>query len=117
MKTKRTSRPTRAVEKAMTARPLGKHILRLYVAGATDKSRQAVQRVHRMCDEELKDNCDLEVIDLYQQPALARDHQIVATPTLVVKFPPPMRRFIGNLSNIMGLFVKLDLGTNGKTAL
>lgn len=47
---------------------------------------------------------DLEVIDVYQQPGLARDNQIVATPTLVKVFPRPMRRFIGNLANVTGLF-------------
>jgi circadian clock protein KaiB len=57
------------------------------------------------------------VIDVYQQPILARDGQIVATPTLVRKFPQPVRRLIGNLSNAAGLFVGLDLGTKGKTAL
>ena len=49
------------------------------------------------------------MIDIYQQPALARTNQIVATPTLIVEFPPPLRRFIGNLTNITGLFVELDL--------
>ena len=53
--------------------------------------------------------CELEVIDIYQQPALARSNQIVATPTLIIEFPPPLRRFIGNLANISGLLVELDL--------
>jgi circadian clock protein KaiB len=83
--------------------------LRLFVAGATDKSRQAVLRVRQLCEAELKDNCKLEVIDIYQQPKLARANQIVATPTLIIEFPPPVRRFIGNLANIAGLFVELDL--------
>ena len=49
------------------------------------------------------------MIDIYQQPGLARENQIVATPTLIIEFPPPLRRFIGNLTNITGLFVELDL--------
>ena len=79
------------------------------MAGATDKSRVAILRVRQLCEAELKDNCALEVIDIYQQPKLARENQIVATPTLIVEFPPPLRRFIGSLANITGLFVELDL--------
>ena len=87
------------------------------MAGATDRSRQAILRARRLCETELKGNCELEVIDVYQQPILARDGQIVATPTLVREFPRPVRRLIGNLSNTTGLFVGLDLDTKGKTAL
>ena len=56
------------------------------------------------------------MIDVYQQPILARDGQIVATPTLVREFPRPVRRLIGNLSNTTGLFVGLDLDTKGNAA-
>jgi len=115
MKTTKNGRLTRAFEKALTARPPGKYVLRLYVAGATDRSRQAVLRARQLCEAELKDNYLLEVIDVYQQPILARDGQIVATPTLVRDFPRPVRRFIGNLANINGLFVGLELDTKGKT--
>lgn len=91
-------------------------MLRLYVAGATARSRQAVLRVRQLCVAELKDNCDLKVIDIYQQPGLARSNQIVATPTLVIEFPRPVRRFIGNLLNTAGLVVELDLASPGKIA-
>jgi circadian clock protein KaiB len=97
------------LKKSRATRPANKYILRLFVAGATDKSRQAVLRVRQLCETELKGNVKLEVIDIYQQPALARENQIVATPTLIVEFPPPLRRFIGSLANITGLFVELDL--------
>lgn len=80
------------------------------MAGATARSREAVLRVRELCEVELNGGCTLEVIDIYQQPALARDHQIVATPTLIKEFPRPARRFIGNLANITGLFGDLDLG-------
>jgi circadian clock protein KaiB len=56
----------------------------------------------------MRDNYELEVIDIYQQPKLARDSQIIATPTLVRDFPRPMRRFIGNMSNLAGLFGEID---------
>jgi len=94
----------RAFEKAMAGGSAGKFFLRLYVAGATTRSREALRRVYQLCEAELKGNYELEVIDVYQQPELARDNQIVATPTLVKEFPRPMRRFIGNLVNTTGLF-------------
>ena len=117
MKTNKTSPVTKAFEKALATRPTGKCVLRLYVAGATDRSRRAILRARQLCESELKGHYDLEVIDVYQQPILARDGQIVATPTLVREFPRPVRRLIGNLSNTSGLFVGLDLDTKGKTAL
>jgi circadian clock protein KaiB len=116
VKTNKTSRATQAFEKALATRPTGIYVLRLYVAGATDRSRQALLRVRQLCETELNGNFELEVIDVYQQPILARDGQIVATPTLVREFPQPVRRLIGNLSNTTGLFVGLDLDTKGKTA-
>jgi circadian clock protein KaiB len=85
------------------------------VAGATARSRQAVLRVRQLCDGELKDNCILKVIDIYQQPSLARANQIVATPTLIKEAPRPVRRFIGDLANLTGLFVELNLVPKGKT--
>src|ERR1019366_909317 len=116
-KPNQTRRATQALEKSLATRPTGKYILRLFVAGATARSRQAVLRVRQLCEAELKDNCTLEVVDIYQQPHLARDNQIVATPTLIKEFPRPVRRFIGNLLNTAGLFVELDLATKVKVAL
>jgi circadian clock protein KaiB len=117
VKTNKTSRAARAFEKSPAIRPAGKYVLRLFVAGATARSRQAVLRVHQLCDAEPKGSCKLEVIDIYQQPNLARDNQIVATPTLIKEFPRPIRRFIGNLLNTTGLFDELDLVTKDKIAL
>jgi circadian clock protein KaiB len=117
VKTNKTRRATKAFEKSLVTRPTGKFVLRLFVAGATTRSRQAVLRVRQLCAAELKDNCTLEVIDIYQQPKLARENQIVATPTLIKEFPRPVRRFIGNLLNTVGLFAELDLITKGKVAL
>ena len=116
MKTNKIRRATQAFEKSPATRPAGKYVLRLFVAGATARSRQAVLRVRQLCEVELKDNCEFEVIDIYQQPKLARKNQIVATPTLIKEFPQPVRRFIGNLANITGLFPELDLIAKGKIA-
>ena len=117
MKTNKTLRVTKAFEKALATARTDKYVLRLYVAGATARSRQALLRVRKMCETELNGEYDLEVIDIYQQPILARDGQILATPTLVREFPRPVRRLIGNLSNTTGLFVGLDLDTKSKIAL
>jgi len=67
--------------------------------------------------DQRRDDFELKVIDVYQQPILARDGHIVATPTLVREFPKPVRRLIGDLANTSGLFIGLDLDTKGKTAL
>ena len=115
MKTRTTNPASQAFEKALAIQAMGRYVLRLYVAGATDRSRQAILRARQLCETELKDNFELEVIDVYQQPILARDGQIVATPTLVRELPRPVRRFIGDLSNGASLFVGLDVSTKGKT--
>ncbi len=107
----------RSPKKAPLPQLAGQFILRLFVAGATSRSHQAVLRVRELCAEELQNNCTLEVIDIYQQSALARTNQIVATPTLIVELPTPARRFIGNLTNITGLVVELNLSTKLKLAL
>ena len=114
MKAPKTRRVTKAFEKALATRPKGKYVLRLYVAGATNRSRRAILHARQLCETELNGQYDLKVIDIYQQPIIARDGQILATPTLVREFPRPMRRLIGNLSNTTGLFVGLDLDTKGK---
>jgi circadian clock protein KaiB len=88
----------------LIAKPKGRYFLRLFVAGATDRSHQAVRRIHQLCEAELKDNYELEVIDVYEFPELARDNQIIATPTLVKHVPLPIRRFIGSMANTSGLF-------------
>jgi circadian clock protein KaiB len=114
VKATRTRRTTKAFQKALANQPTGNCVLRLYVAGATERSRRAVLRARELCEAEFHGNFELEVIDVYQQPILARDGQIVATPTLVREFPAPVRRLIGNLSNTDHLFVGLDLSTKGK---
>jgi circadian clock protein KaiB len=75
------------------------YILYLFVAGATARSADAIKNVTRMCEKHLKGKCELKVIDIYQQPELARQEQIIAVPTLVKKQPPPVKRFIGDVSD------------------
>jgi circadian clock protein KaiB len=72
--------------------------LRLVIAGSTQRSRQAIENLRRICSEHLNGQVDLEIIDIYQQPELAEMYQVVAAPTLVKLLPLPVRRLIGDLS-------------------
>jgi circadian clock protein KaiB len=83
--------------------------LRLYVAGETSRSRAAVENLKRICELYLESDYTIEVIDLAKNPSLARGDQIVALPTLVRKIPAPMRKIIGDLSNIERVLVGLDI--------
>lgn len=116
MKKTPSKRTTPAVKKTASQRPK-KYVLRLYVAGATTRSQQAILRTRELCENELEGNYELEVIDIYQQPLLARNGQILATPTLVKEFPPPVRRLIGNLANSAGFFVGLNLTVKNTSVL
>ena len=83
--------------------------LRLYVAGQTPKSIRAFANLKVMCEEHLKGRYQIEVIDLRKNPQLARGDQIVATPSVVRRLPPPLRTLIGDLSNSILLLVGMDL--------
>lgn len=83
--------------------------LRLYVAGQTPKSLAALANLKRICDEHLKDQYRIEVIDLVKHPQLAQGDQILAIPTLVRRVPKPLRKIIGDLSNTERVLVGLDL--------
>lgn len=76
-----------------------RYVLRLYVTGMTPRSTRAIRSIRSICEEFLAGRFDLEIIDVYQQPALIRDEQILATPTLVKKGPAPERRMIGDMSD------------------
>jgi circadian clock protein KaiB len=84
-------------------------VLRLYVAGQSPRSLRALANIRRICSDLLPGSHDLEVIDLYQQPELAQDAQIVALPTLVKQLPRPHRMLIGDLSNTQDVLRELDL--------
>lgn len=84
-------------------------VLRLYVAGQSPRSLRAVTNVHKICAEQLGGRYRLEVIDLYQQPQLAQDEQIIALPALVRRLPPPPRMIVGDMSDTDQVLVGLDL--------
>jgi circadian clock protein KaiB len=83
--------------------------LRLFVAGQTSRSLIAFENLKKICEEHLKGQYHIEVIDLLQNPQLAKGDQIVALPTLVRKLPEPVRKIIGDLSNTERVLVGLDL--------
>lgn len=91
-----------------------KYILRLYVAGMTPKSTQSIMNIKKICEEHLKGRYELEIIDIYQQPVLAKGEQIIAAPTLVKKLPPPLRKFIGSMHDTEKILVGLDLKPKDK---
>ncbi len=100
-----------ALEEAAAEKASHRYVLRLYVAGLTPRSTQAIWNIRKICDEHLQGRYDLEVIDIYQQPVLAEGEQIIAAPTLIKKLPLPLRRFIGNMSDTERILVGMDLRT------
>ncbi len=83
--------------------------LRLYVAGQTIRSLKAFENLKRICEEHLAGKYHIEVVDLLENPRLARGDQILAIPTLVRKLPEPVRKIIGDLSNTERVLIGLDL--------
>ncbi len=109
MKAPKPVSDTRAFEAALDDRSTAHYVLRLFVTGTTPKSARAIENIRAICEEMLNGRCDLEVIDIYQHPERAKPEQIVVAPTLVKKFPLPVRRMIGDLSNKDRVLVGLDL--------
>jgi circadian clock protein KaiB len=93
-----------------------RYLLRLFVSGMTPRSTAAVARLKCICHQHLEGRCDLEVIDIYQQPALAGLEQIVATPTLVRERPLPARRLVGDMSDTPRVLAGLGLLTEETTS-
>jgi circadian clock protein KaiB len=95
-----------------TGGPLSNYILKLYVTGKTAKADVAIANLRRICDEELQGAYELQIIDVLERPDLAETDKILATPTLIKRLPPPLRRVIGDLSDkhkvLLGLDVRPD---------
>ncbi len=98
-----------AFERALDEPDKRPYLLRLYVTGATKKSLRAIENVTRVCEGHLKGRYRLEVVDVNQRPLLAKGEQIVAAPTLVKYLPTPLRKFIGDMSDMERILVGLDL--------
>lgn len=85
------------------------YVLRLYVSGVTPRSVAAIENIKDICETNLQGRYDLQVIDIYQQPELARSAQIIAAPTLIKQLPLPLRQLVGDLSEKDRVLVGLDL--------
>jgi circadian clock protein KaiB len=84
--------------------------LRLFITGISPRSSRAIVNIRKVCEEHLKGRYELEIIDITENPALAKSEQILAAPTLVKKLPLPLRRFIGDMSETDRLLFGLDIG-------
>ena len=98
-----------AFEQALQEKDQEHYLLKLYISGMTPNSQRAIKNVQKICEEHLYGRFELEIIDIYQQPIFAKDGQIVAVPTLVKELPPPLRKFIGDLSQTERILAGLDL--------
>jgi len=97
---------------ALVSDPSDRYVLRLFVAGTTTRSVQAIANLRRICEEHLKGRYELAIIDVYQNPELAKQVQIFAAPTLLKEFPLPLRQFVGDLADTEK--VKLGLAIRPK---
>jgi circadian clock protein KaiB len=97
------------LELAVANQDKDKYILRLYITGSTVRSKLAIVNLNKICEEYLDGRYELEVIDLYQHPGLAKDEQIIAAPTLIKRLPLPFRRIIGDMSDKEKVLFGLDL--------
>jgi circadian clock protein KaiB len=87
-------------------------VLRLFITGATPNSTRAVTNIKHICEDHLKDNYSLEIVDVYQQKEVAQQEQLIALPLLIRKFPLPERRLIGDLSDTEKVLKGLGLESN-----
>jgi circadian clock protein KaiB len=109
MKRKIEKTSTTEFEKAAVRQDPATYVFRLYVAGMTPKSTQAIANIRELCKKHLAGRYELEVVDIYQQPKLTKEDQIIASPTLIKKLPLPLRRFIGDMSDTDKFLVGIDL--------
>jgi circadian clock protein KaiB len=100
---------TKVFDQLIEQKAKEEYVLRLYVSGLTPRSQTAIKNIKKICEEHLNGRYDLEVIDVYQRPVLAKGEQIIAAPTLIKKLPLPLRRFIGDLSDSDRILLGLDL--------
>ncbi len=103
---------TQAFEIAAASQKKATYVLCLYVTGMTDHSRSAIDNIKKICETHLQGHYTLDVIDIFQQPELAKDAQIIAIPTLIKQLPLPLRRIIGEMSDTDRVLVGLGLREN-----
>jgi circadian clock protein KaiB len=117
VKKKRTStdKTAREFEDAISDNPSLHYVLRLFVAGMSQRSQEAIANVRDLCEEHLKGRYNLEVIDIYQNPNIASENQIFASPTLIKKLPLPLRKFVGDMTKTERILAGLDLRIEKKS--
>jgi circadian clock protein KaiB len=103
------STETYATRAAAAAPVAARYVLRLYITGSTPASTRAISNIRKICEEHMDGRYDLEVVDISQNPSLAKGEQIIAAPTLIKKLPLPLRRFIGDMSQTDRILLGLDL--------
>jgi circadian clock protein KaiB len=108
-KNKKVKSATGEFDQTIADKNNDKYVLCLYVTGATSRSVLAISNLKTICEEYLEGKYELEVIDLYKNPLLAKEEQIIAAPTLIKKLPLPFRRIIGDMSNEEKVLMGLDL--------
>jgi circadian clock protein KaiB len=96
-------------EEAVLKREPWRFVLRLFVTGMTPKSTRAIANLKIICEDYLEGRYELKVIDIYQQPKLAQEEQIIGTPTLIKQLPLPFRKLIGDMSDTEKVLVGIDL--------
>jgi circadian clock protein KaiB len=99
----------KVLEKKSKTKKEERYTLKLYITGTTPNSIKSIRNIKKICEEYLKDRYDLEIIDIYQQPHLSKGEQIIAAPTLIKKLPLPLRKFIGDLSDVDRVLLGLNL--------
>ncbi len=96
-------------EKTLAQQSSQRYVLRLYVVGMTTRSMEAIASIRRICEEHLKGRYEIEVVDLYQHPELAKEREVIVAPTLVKELPKPLRRLIGSLADEKRVLKGLDI--------
>ena len=89
--------------------PLSSYLLKLYVTGTSSRTERAIANLRRICENELRGQYELEIIDVLEHPQVAEDDKILATPTLIKQLPPPLRRVIGDLSDTEKVLLGLEV--------
>jgi len=111
-KTRKESRlgpAARRMAEAIDADAKERFVLRLYVSGLSARSRQAIENIRRLCEVHLPGRHELQIIDIYQQPELAKEQQLIAAPTLIKRLPLPLRRLVGDMHDPARVLVMLGV--------
>jgi circadian clock protein KaiB len=98
-------------EKSTKKSKAPKYVLNLYVAGLSPRSQAAIENIKKLCSQHLKGPYELKIQDIYQNPIIAKNGQILAVPALIKQLPLPLRKFVGDMSDTDKLLVGLDIRT------